>query len=315
MHPEPSRMPRHCRSAAPARPLLSLLAFVVAAVLCLGTPLRAADPLTPQEIAEVHQLVTRSEDLARRLDDRVICLNDKDQAFSAQSNELELRRGDLQRARDAADSGLQQARTEVDGYRSRLDNAQRELADAQNEIDRLNAAISRARGALDKCKSSLGPFGFLGFACDIAGELSGLEGKLREWNTRRANVAVQYTTAQVDYRNLESRLAAASDALNQSQAALAAAESDITRTEARISAIKAALETLRRERQDYATEHALFLKSFEEFSALDPETDRNFAIQQLRNEMQVMSQTYTRANALMDAGGVDLPDGQTICAN
>lgn len=274
-------------------------------------PVAVFAQLAPAEREELNTLLLKARDVNTALQSRVQCYTDKDKGFQSQSSQLQQQAGELHQQEQHASAELQRVKAEAEGFRLQLQQARQMLAQSQDRMTQVEAQIRGRQAALDKCKDD---WGFMGFLCDFAGELSGLNSQLRQLSAERqaheltANSLVQhFQAAENRQRQAEQLLQDAQSKLDQTQAQLAV-------TEDRIKLLKLSLEEIRAVRQQYTTQHKSFSLSFEEFESLDPASDRRSVTRRLRQESTVLSEVLIKAQSLLDKNGLQLPGGGRICA-
>jgi len=294
-----------------ARSLLHASLFVVAlASACAAQS--DPDVLSPQEIATIDAQKAEAEKISGRLNTRLMCLEGQEQTQQSRSESLQGDAGELHRAAQDLQVKFDAATSAKRGFEREFLDLQRQQQTALNRMATLRGELDARKAALASCKDK---FGIIGFMCDFAGEITGLNGQIRELEP-----AVAVAKTNLDAGRI--RLSAAQDRLDTAQAQLATAQQAVEKnrtnlrmTEAEIIAIKKALEALRSARFSYASELARFNSAYSEFQNLDEDDDPSFIVRDLRAASEEMEDALPHARAVLRDNGLVLPSGARVCAN
>lgn len=183
------------------------------------------------------------------------------------------------------------------------------------DIDIKKNKISERQAVLDKCKSK---FGFLGFLCDIAGEIVGLKGDLRKLSEERDATGIKAASLQKNLEDAENRQ---KQAVEQAEKRLQTIKIPsienkrcIAEVEAEIKVIKDSLSEIRKIKQDFSVKIGEFQDAFAEFEGLDASSDRSSVVRRLRREDADLVDLLVKARKLLK-NDLKLPSGERICAN
>jgi chromosome segregation ATPase len=179
-------------------------------------------------------------------------------------------------------------------------------------MQKIKAEIRAREAAMAKCKKD---FGFLGFFCDLSGEIIGLNGDLRKFSAAYKAASIPLRSSEQQLREARERQNRARAEFQQAQNALNQTERDLATTEAEIKALKATLARIREVGGDYSEELRQFQYAFSELEGLDPNSDRRYVVKRLRRESADLHNLLIEARKLLDQKGLLLPSGRFICAN
>ena len=153
------------------------------------------------------------------------------------------------------------------------------------------------------------------FLCDVAGELSGLNGSLRdlEGAMQATNVRANASLARLNQAKLQ--VDEARTQLKENKNSLTEAQQERETIEGEIKVIKEGLSEIRMVKQDYSSRRQGFEQVFDEIKNLDPNSDRRSVTRRLRRESEDLGDLLIKAQNLLDKNGVMLPNGDQACAN
>ncbi len=292
------------------RVVWALWTIAFSLLVALALPAEA-QPLTPSEIESLKTQLLDAQSVYATLGARVDCYADSETRFQTRSFQLQETAGDLKQREQEMSAELQAAESEAAALRREFEQSEREMGTLQLQINRIENGIRIRQAELDRCKSD---WGVLGFLCDLAGEISGLNKDLRRLSADRSAAAIRVRSAQQRLEDAETRKNTATGRFETIREASDETKQKIAVIEAEIKLIKASLAEIRVVDQAYAVELGNFEDAFAEFDRLDPGSDRRFVIHRLRSESQNLEDHLVKARALLDENGLQLPGGVRICA-
>jgi len=267
--------------------MINLLRFSKASytiVLLLVTFLTlpaAAQTLTSSEIDAFKAQMDKAQAVYSALGAKVQCYADKDASLQANSEQLQLKAGDLHRDEQRLFGELAQRKHEAEAFRRNLEEARQEMGNLQREMRNIEAQIQAKQAALDDCKRR---WYTINIFCDLAGEIVGLNGQLRKQKAQLKAADIKASSLQQQLPEAQSRQRQAAERLQTTQTTLAQTKREIAAAEAEIKVIKASLSDIRTVKQDYSVELLQFQGAFTEFEGLDPSSDRSSVVRRLRRE-------------------------------
>lgn len=274
-------------------------------------PVTAFAQLEPSEREELKTLLLKARDVNTALQSRLHCYTEKDAGFQTQSSQLQQQAGDLHQQENQLSSELQRVKSEAEGFRQQLQLAREQLAQLQARMQQVEWEIRSRQAELDSCKAY---WGFVGFLCDLAGEITGLNGQLRQLSAEQQGHELTTRTLEPHFLAAQNRQILAEQRWHEAQSKLGQTQAAMVATEAKIKVLKASLEEIRALRQQYATQQDSLNLSFTEFENLDPASDRRSVTRRLRQESVALNDLLLKAHTLLDKNGLSLPGGEHICA-
>lgn len=267
--------------------------------------------LEPAEREELKTLLLKARDVNSALQGRLLCYTEKDAVFQAQSSQLQQQTGDLHQQEKQLASELARVKSEAEGFRQQLLLARQQLEQLQARMQQVEWEIRSRQAELDRCKDD---WGFVGFLCDLAGEITGLNGQLRQLAAERQSHELTTRMLEPQVQAAQNRQIQAEQHWYEAQSKTEQTQAAVLATEAKITVLKASLEQIRLLRQQYATSQDSLSHSFAEFESLDPASDRRSVIRRLRQESAALNELLLKAHTLLDKNGLSLPGGERICA-
>ncbi|MDY4384715.1 hypothetical protein [Pectobacterium brasiliense] len=272
----------------------------------------ATQTLTPSEIEAFNAQITNAQRIDATLSIKGQCYSDKEAEFQANSNGLQETAGELHAQKQKLATELEHAAFAAKEFSNRFEVASRERHDLENQMQDIKHQIYAREAALDDCKRQ---FGFLGFMCDFAGEITGLNGDLRRLDGARKEIDIRASAAKERYEAARNENNQAEARLHENQTKSEQNSADIAAVENKIGMLKVSLAEIRKLKQDNATLLARFTDSIAELNGLDPASDRRFIVNRLRQESESLNVLLLKSQELLDINGLQLPDGERICTN
>ncbi|WP_113631994.1 hypothetical protein DUT67_10775 [Pectobacterium peruviense] len=272
----------------------------------------ATQTLTPSEIEAFNAQITNAQRIDATLAIKGQCYTDKEAEFQANSNGLQETAGELHAQKQKLATELERAAFAAKEFSNRFEMASRERQDLENKMQEIKHQIRAREAALDDCKRQ---FGFLGFMCDFAGEITGLNGDLRRLDGARKEIDIRATATKERYEAARNENNQAEARLHENQTKSEQNSADIAAVENRIGMLKVSLAEIRKLKQDNATLLARFADSIAELNGLDPASDRRFIVNRLRQESESLNVLLLKSQELLDINGLQLPGGERICTN
>ena len=272
----------------------------------------ATQTLTPSEIEAFNAQITNAQRIDTTLSIKGQCYTDKDAEFQANSNGLQETAGELHAQKQKLATELERAAFAAKEFSNRFEMASRERHDLENQMQEIKHQIHAREAELDNCKRQ---FGFLGFMCDFAGEITGLNGDLRRLDGARKEIDIRASAAKERYEAARNENNQAEVRLHENQMKSEQNSADIAAVENKIGMLKVSLAEIRKLKQDNATLLARFTDSIAELNGLDPASDRRFIVNRLRQESESLNVLLLKSQELLDINGLQLPGGERICTN
>lgn len=272
----------------------------------------AAQTLTPSEIAVFRAQLVKAQRVDAALSTKGQCYGNKEASLQANSNQLQETAGELHRQEQKLAAELERAKFEAESFSRDFEIALRERQDLENRMRDVNFQIRARVAELEDCKRQ---FGFLGFLCDFAGELSGLNGDLRKLTAARQEIDIWITSLEKRLQLARNEKSQAEERFRKNMMEFDKNKADIASVEEKIKVIKASLSEIRTLKQDNATLRDGFTALLAEFEGLDPASDRQSVARRLRRESEELNTLLIKAQKLLDSNGLLLPGGERICAN
>ncbi|MCU1788010.1 hypothetical protein CUU54_03930 [Pectobacterium polaris] len=272
----------------------------------------ATQTLTPSEIEAFNAQVANAQRIDTALVAKGQCYADKDAEFEANSHRLQETAGELHAQKQKLATELERAAFAAKEFSNRFEMASRERHDLENQMQEIRHHIRAREAALDDCKRQ---FGFLGFMCDFAGEITGLNGNLRRLDGARKEIDIRASAAKERYEAARNENNQAEARLHENLTKSEQNRADIAVVENKIGMLKVSLADIRKLKQDNATLLVRFTDSITELNGLDPTSDRRFIVNRLRQESESLNVLLLKSQELLDINGLQLPGGERICTN
>jgi chromosome segregation ATPase len=234
------------------RVLAHLIAFSLSlflnAIAFQPGALAQTETLDPAKISEFQSKLESGKRTQADLNQRVICLNQRDAQLVSQRAAQETLLGQLRSQEQQLDKTSRTQQSAYDGY---VSNFQKEQSDLNGLRTRLRQLESRKRAQeleLQDCKAR---WYVPNFACDASNSLLHLVGEFRSYEGAIAAAAkreqIARESANLAYRKLEQ----SKREVDSTRGRVNALAAEISRTEREIGALKTALSDLRAEVQPY----------------------------------------------------------------
>ncbi|WEF10106.1 hypothetical protein M9782_12825 [Pectobacterium actinidiae] len=272
----------------------------------------ATQTLTPSEIEAFNAQIANAQRIDAALVAKGQCYADKDAELEASSHRLQETAGELHRQDQKLATELERATYAAKEFSNRLEMALMERRDLENKMQEIRHQIRAREAELDSCKRQ---FGFLGFMCDFAGEITGLNGDLRRLDNKRQEIDIRTAGSKERYEAARNENDQAEAQLKENLTKSEQNRADIAAVENKIGVIKASLTEIRTLKQDNATLLARFNDSLTELNGLDPTSDRRLIVSRLHQESESLNVLLLKSQELLDINGLQLPDGERICTN
>lgn len=269
-------------------------------------------PFSAQELATIEKQRSTSIELSTALQARLSCLQDQDDTLDARSRALQAKAGELHDATDDLEQEFNRARSQRDAFAREFDQAQDEMNHISRQMQELERQLSARQLALEECKKKTW---ILGFMCDFAGEITGLNQQIRQLQPALSAHQTKFNGLKARQAKIEADYRAADNDFAKVRADKQANEAMIASTEAEIKVLKRALETLRSTRFTYASEQKRFESAYADFKGAPDDDDPAFARRNLRDASADLAEEIPRARAVLNDGGVQLPSGARVCSN
>ena len=272
-----------------------------------------AQTLSSSEIAEFRVQLLKAQDVDLKLEAREECYSNKDIALQADSNQLQEIAGGLHYQMHTLTSDFERAKFEVNEYSNLYKIALTERCDLVNKMRETEWEIQEKEKEIAECKST---FGFIGFLCDFAGEIVGLNGDLRNLTALRHELDNRIASRENQLREAGHEKYQAEERLRNNQLESEKNSANLTLTEEKIRAIKTLLSEVRALKQSYATLRDRLTAALAEFEGLASATpDRQSVVRRLRRDSEELNALLVKAKELLNSNGLPLPDGERICTN
>ncbi|MBN3044715.1 hypothetical protein H4F69_02660 [Pectobacterium brasiliense] len=272
----------------------------------------ATQTLTPSEIEAFNAQITNAQRIDATLAIKGQCYTDKEAEFQTNSNGLQETAGELHAQKQKLATELERAAFAAKEFSNRFEVASRERQDLENKMQEIKHQIRAREAALNDCKRQ---FGFLGFMCDFAGEITGLNGDLRRLDGARRETDIRASAAKERYEAARNENNQAEARLHENQTKSEQNSADIAAVENKIGMLKVSLAEIRKLKQDNAILLAKFTDSIAELNGLDPASDRRFIVNRLHQESESLNVLLLKSQELLDINGLQLPGGERICTN
>ncbi|MBB1489212.1 hypothetical protein [Oceanospirillum sediminis] len=272
----------------------------------------SAEALSEAEINQLNDQLHKASETYVLLENHVQCYAEQDSVFQQRSKLLQAKAGDLHKEKQALSIKLETSQQEKESFLQEVDKAQNDVHDLTPKILHMNARIQAAEHALEECK---GKKWIPNFLCDWAGEISGLKKEMRHLYAEKETLGIRLDIARAHLEESSMRYKQAEEKFKATEVKSEENKNDILKTETDIKLIKKSLMELRTARQEYFIELNNFEKTFNEFKALDPNSERRFVIHRLRRESEKLSEQLIQASSLSGMNGLLLPSGERICIN
>lgn len=291
---------------------LNYFRFFSAVVLFVSFSLSiAAQTLTPSEIAAFRAQLVEAQSVNTALITKGQCYGSNEASLQAISSQLQETAGELHHQAQKLAAELERAKFKAESFSREFERAVQERQNAENRMRDINFQIRVREAELEDCKRQ---FGFLGFLCDLAGEISGLKGELRKLTAARQEIDIRIASLENGLQLAHNEKNQAEEQFTQNLMEFDKNKADIASVEEKIKLIKASLSEIRTLQQDNATLRDSFSALLAEFESLDPASEHQSVAHRLRRESEELSALLTKAQKLLDSNGLLLPSGERICA-